>query len=157
MTSVVFSDPPSLCALCCAMYGSFTEIWRSLDRAPATALFAGVRVALCVLRALAWLLKAIWWKQKRKGTSFCKLTHICVFFSQIWTENHKKGAKILFLRGDCNFQERIQERVDYIGGEKIKSGFTWAIPTFLSQVWMLCCSFLCLSLTCMYSAISGAW
>lgn len=33
------------------------------------------------------------------------------FFSQTCTEDDKKGAKILFLRG---FLERIQERVDHI-------------------------------------------
>lgn len=60
----------TLYVLCSAMYGSLTGIWCSPDLAPASALFAGARVALCVFVALVWVFKASWWKQKRESPLF---------------------------------------------------------------------------------------
>lgn len=141
------SLPPILCLsylLCSVMYGSFTGTGFSPDLALAAALFAGVRVAPCLIQALVWVFKAIWWQQEKERINrFWTLPHSFFFFfsrldwGMLWLTH--------FYRVDCMWGEEDK----YIG-------FTSAMPTFLSQVWMLCCSFLCFSLTSMYSVISGA-
>lgn len=158
------SDSRFLYVLCSAMYGSFTGIWCSPDLAPppAWALFAGVRVALCLLQALVWVFKAIWQKQKRESHCF-GYGHTTVFlqldWGLVWYDNSgaKHTALILFLQEVTENPVENQEGAESIRGKKRKYGFTSAISTFLSQVWILCRSFLCLSLTFMYSVISGAW
>lgn len=68
-----FSNSLNLYVLFSDMYGSFTGVWYSADFAPASVLYAGVRVGL--FQALAWVFKAIWRKQKIEGPLFWILSH----------------------------------------------------------------------------------
>ncbi len=119
----------TLYVLCSAMYGSLIGIWCSPDLAPASALFARARVALCVFVALALVFKAIWWKEKRESLLFMDtVTGLDTVSLQldggsVWYD--KSGAKHtalenLFLQSWQ--KDRVQEREDCVWGEKIKYG-----------------------------------
>lgn len=150
---------PLLCFFLCVLLQYVWELdWHSVICSPRSSCSTVCRSksdSLCVPGFSLGLQGHLVKTEQRGPIVLDTVTQLCFSISHF---NHTPACCWLKRKRRLNF--KISHHF-YIMETKIQRRnfffFTSAITTFLSQVWMLCFSFLCLSLTWMYSVISGAW